>query len=88
MEASGAIWGLMQMGAFAFLLLGLVFSTPIAFDEGGRDAGLAYLLALFLYYLVLTVPQMLEQLQSFAGRLPRSSASRGRSSSRRCWPGR
>lgn len=31
-------------------LLSVVLSIPIAFDVGGRDAGLAYSLALFLYY--------------------------------------
>ncbi|CAK7197642.1 hypothetical protein SEUCBS139899_000290 [Sporothrix eucalyptigena] len=31
-------------------LLSVVLSIPIAFDIGGRDAGLAYSLSLFLYY--------------------------------------
>lgn len=31
-------------------LLSVVLSVPIAFDVGGRDAGLAYSLVLFLYY--------------------------------------
>ncbi|KAF7544421.1 hypothetical protein G7046_g9791 [Stylonectria norvegica] len=33
-------------------LLSIVLSIPVAFDVGGRDSGLAYSLALFVFYLV------------------------------------
>jgi hypothetical protein len=33
-------------------LFSIILSIPIAFDVGGRDAGLAYSLSLFLFYLV------------------------------------
>lgn len=36
----------------AIFLLSIVLFIPIAFDVGGRDAGLAYSLSLFLFYLV------------------------------------
>jgi hypothetical protein len=36
----------------AVFLLSIVLSVPIAFDVGGRDAGLAYSLSLFLFYFV------------------------------------
>lgn len=36
----------------ALFLLGIVLSIPIAFDVGGRDSGLAYSLALFIYYFI------------------------------------
>ena len=36
----------------AIFLLSIVLSIPIAFDVGGRDSGLAYSLALFVYYFV------------------------------------
>lgn len=36
----------------ALFLLSIVLSIPIAFDVGGRDSGLAYSLALFVYYFV------------------------------------
>jgi hypothetical protein len=42
-------WLLRPFFSSAFLL-SIVLFVPIAFDVGGRDAGLAYSLSLFLYY--------------------------------------
>lgn len=44
------IW-LVSAFSSAIFLLSIVLSIPIAFDVGGRDAGLAYSLALFGFYL-------------------------------------
>lgn len=44
------MWWIFRLLFSTFFLLSVVLSIPIAFDVGGRDAGLAYSLALFLYY--------------------------------------
>jgi len=43
----------------AVFLLSIVLSIPIAFDVGGRDAGLAYSLALFLFYAFYSTSRLL-----------------------------
>lgn len=43
----------------AVFLLSIVLSIPIAFDVGGRDAGLAYSLALFAFYLLYSSAKLL-----------------------------
>jgi hypothetical protein len=43
----------------AIFLLSLVLSIPIAFDVGGRDAGLGYSLALFLFYAFYSTSKLL-----------------------------
>ncbi|KAL1892674.1 hypothetical protein Sste5346_006961 [Sporothrix stenoceras] len=44
------MWWIFRVLLSTIFLLSVVLSIPIAFDVGGRDAGLAYSLALFLYY--------------------------------------
>lgn len=44
------MWWLFRALSSAIFLLSIVLSIPIAFDVGGRDAGLAYSLSLFLFY--------------------------------------
>ena len=44
------LWFLRTLSSAVFLL-SIVLSVPIAFDVGGRDAGLAFSLALFCFYL-------------------------------------
>ncbi|KLU83816.1 ER membrane protein [Magnaporthiopsis poae ATCC 64411] len=43
----------------AVFLLSIVLSIPIAFDVGGRDAGLAYSLSLFAFYLLYSSAKLL-----------------------------
>ncbi len=47
--AATMFW-LIRAFSSAIFLLSIVLSIPIAFDVGGRDAGLAYSLSLFLFY--------------------------------------
>lgn len=44
------MWWLFRALSSAVFLLSVVLSIPISFDVGGRDAGLAYSLSLFLFY--------------------------------------
>lgn len=44
------MWWIFRVLLSTIFLLSVVLSIPIAFDVGGRDAGLAYSLALFFYY--------------------------------------
>ncbi|KAL2148775.1 hypothetical protein VTH82DRAFT_1922 [Thermothelomyces myriococcoides] len=44
------MWWFINACSSAIFLLSIVLSIPIAFDVGGRDAGLAYSLSLFLFY--------------------------------------
>ncbi|KAL1873812.1 hypothetical protein VTK73DRAFT_727 [Phialemonium thermophilum] len=46
------MWWPFRALSSAIFLLSIVLSIPIAFDVGGRDAGLAYSLSLFLFYFV------------------------------------
>ncbi|KAF4978995.1 hypothetical protein FZEAL_4726 [Fusarium zealandicum] len=43
----------------SIFLLSIVLSIPVAFDVGGRDSGLAYSLALFLFYFVYSTLELL-----------------------------
>lgn len=45
------MWGIFRVFSGAIYLLSIILSIPIAFDVGGRDAGLAYSLAIFFFYL-------------------------------------
>ncbi|KAM0285561.1 hypothetical protein ACHAO9_008660 [Fusarium lateritium] len=44
------MWWLFRAVFSSIFLLSIVLSIPVAFDVGGRDSGLAYSLALFLFY--------------------------------------
>lgn len=46
------MWWFLRVLFSAVFLLSVVLSIPIAFDVGGRDAGLAFSLSLFLFYLL------------------------------------
>lgn len=46
------MWWPLTILLSATFLLTIVLSIPLAFDVGGRDTGLAYSLALFIYYLI------------------------------------
>ncbi|KAF4472133.1 er membrane [Fusarium albosuccineum] len=46
------MWWLFRAFFSSIFLLSIVLSIPVAFDVGGRDSGLAYSLALFLFYVV------------------------------------
>ncbi len=48
------MWWIFRVLFSAVFLLSIVLSIPIAFDVGGRDAGLAYSLSLFLFYILYT----------------------------------
>ncbi|KAK2070021.1 hypothetical protein P8C59_004556 [Phyllachora maydis] len=50
---------LLRFSASAFFLLSIFLSIPIAFDVGGRDAGLAYSLACFLFYFFYSTAKLL-----------------------------
>ncbi|KAK3898582.1 ICE2-domain-containing protein [Staphylotrichum tortipilum] len=53
------MWWLITASTSAVVLLSIVLSIPIAFDVGGRDAGLAYSLSLFLFYLFYSIIKLL-----------------------------
>ena len=53
------MWWFISACSSAIFLLSIVLSIPIAFDVGGRDAGLAYSLALFLFYFFYSVAKLL-----------------------------
>ncbi len=44
------MWWLFSVFFSSVFLFSIVLSIPVAFDVGGRDSGLAYSLALFIYY--------------------------------------
>ncbi|KAF5662178.1 er membrane protein [Fusarium heterosporum] len=46
------MWWLFRAIFSSIFLLSIVLSIPVAFDVGGRDSGLAYSLALFLFYFI------------------------------------
>ncbi|CAM1500557.1 Fc.00g097190.m01.CDS01 [Cosmosporella sp. VM-42] len=46
------MWLLFRVLFSSIFLLSIVLSIPVAFDVGGRDSGLAYSLALFIFYLI------------------------------------
>ncbi len=48
------MWWILRVLLSSAFLLSIVLSIPIAFDVGGREAGLAYSLALFLFYMLYT----------------------------------
>jgi hypothetical protein len=53
------MWWIFRALFGTIFLLTIVLSIPIAFDVGGRDAGLAYSLALFLYYILYSTVRIL-----------------------------
>ncbi|EGS18682.1 uncharacterized protein CTHT_0052890 [Thermochaetoides thermophila DSM 1495] len=53
------MWWLISACSSAIFLLSIVLSIPISFDVGGRDAGLAYSLSLFLFYLFYSTSKLL-----------------------------
>jgi hypothetical protein len=53
------MWWFISACSSAIFLLTIVLSIPIAFDVGGRDAGLAYSLSLFLFYFFYSVAKLL-----------------------------
>jgi hypothetical protein len=53
------MWWLISACSSAIFLLSIVLSIPIAFDVGGRDAGLAYSLSLFLFYFFYSISKLL-----------------------------
>ncbi|KAG7122093.1 hypothetical protein HYQ44_002991 [Verticillium longisporum] len=48
------MWWFFRFISSSIFLLSIVLSIPVAFDVGGRDSGLAYSLALFGFYFVLS----------------------------------
>ncbi|KAK0616049.1 ICE2-domain-containing protein [Bombardia bombarda] len=53
------MWWFINACSSAIFLLSIVLSVPIAFDVGGRDAGLGYSLSLFLFYFVYSASKLL-----------------------------
>ncbi|KAK3378067.1 ICE2-domain-containing protein [Podospora didyma] len=53
------MWWFINVWASAIFLLSIVLSIPISFDVGGRDAGLAYSLSLFLFYVFFSASKLL-----------------------------
>ncbi|KAL2017568.1 hypothetical protein VTK56DRAFT_1941 [Thermocarpiscus australiensis] len=53
------MWWFISACSSAIFLLSIVLSIPIAFDVGGRDAGLAYSLSLFLFYFFYSTSKLL-----------------------------
>ncbi|KAF4451585.1 hypothetical protein F53441_5441 [Fusarium austroafricanum] len=53
------MWWLFRAIFSSIFLLSIVLSIPVAFDVGGRDSGLAYSLALFLFYFIYTSLELL-----------------------------
>lgn len=58
-ESPAANMWLVSAFSSAIFLLSIVLSIPIAFDVGGRDAGLAYSLSLFLFYVFYSTSKFL-----------------------------
>lgn len=53
------MWWFISACSSGIFLLTIVLSIPIAFDVGGRDAGLAYSLSLFLFYFFYSMSKLL-----------------------------
>ncbi|KAK3684740.1 ICE2-domain-containing protein [Podospora appendiculata] len=53
------MWWIFTAFSSAIFLLSIVLSVPIAFDVGGRDAGLAFSLSLFLFYIFYSASKLL-----------------------------
>ncbi|KAK3946036.1 ICE2-domain-containing protein [Diplogelasinospora grovesii] len=53
------MWWFISAVSSAIFLLSIVLSIPIAFDVGGRDAGLAFSLSLFLFYFFYSTAKLL-----------------------------
>ncbi|KAF5227233.1 hypothetical protein FAUST_11910 [Fusarium austroamericanum] len=53
------MWWLFKALFSSIFLLSIVLSIPVAFDVGGRDSGLAYSLALFLFYFIYSSLELL-----------------------------
>ncbi|TPX13974.1 uncharacterized protein E0L32_005674 [Thyridium curvatum] len=53
------MWWIFRVLFSTLFLLSIVLSIPIAFDVGGRDAGLAYSFSLFLFYAVYSAAKLL-----------------------------
>lgn len=53
------MWWFFSGLSSAIFLLSIVLSVPLAFDVGGRDSGLAYSLALFLFYIFYSSSKLL-----------------------------
>jgi hypothetical protein len=53
------MWWLFRAIFSSIFLLSIVLSIPVAFDVGGRDSGLAYSLALFLFYFIYSSLELL-----------------------------
>lgn len=53
------MWWFISACSSAVFLLSIVLSIPISFDVGGRDAGLAYSLSLFLFYFLYSACKLL-----------------------------
>lgn len=53
------MWWLINACSSAIFLFSIVLSIPIAFDVGGRDAGLAYSLSLFLFYIFYSTSKLI-----------------------------
>lgn len=52
------MWWFFRVIFSSFFLFSIVLSIPVAFDVGGRDSGLAYSLALFLFYFVYSTTKL------------------------------
>ena len=59
LSVTATMWWLISASSSAIFLLSIVLSIPIAFDVGGRDAGLAYSLSLFLFYTFYSISKLL-----------------------------
>lgn len=53
------MWWLFKATFSSVFLLSIVLSIPVAFDVGGRDSGLAYSLALCIFYLTYSSLELL-----------------------------
>ncbi|KAI9900850.1 hypothetical protein N3K66_005112 [Trichothecium roseum] len=60
------MWWLFSVIFSSIFLFSIVLSIPVAFDVGGRDSGLAYSLALFIYYLGYSLIKFITPERSFA----------------------
>ena len=58
LSVAATMWWLISASSSAIFLLSIVLSIPIAFDVGGRDAGLAYSLSLFLFYTFYSISKL------------------------------
>lgn len=53
------MWWLFRVLFSSIFLFSIVLSIPVAFDVGGRDSGLAYSLALFIFYIVYSAVELI-----------------------------